>query len=182
MLPSSSLHSRQVRQPPSPFLLFGIAQSGDRCTCVISYIYIVPRWWTASGFRHTLLGSSLFMYGDPFRLRWGTSFDVWECLGTFRRRSWEGLRTLFGFFSYVGSIRACPKNNAFLRRSKMADGKFEGFHHSLLISRGFFSQIAPLRLRPGVASAIRESLVSMRRHSQEEFPNNYSFCTSTSLH
>ena len=43
-----------------------------------------------------------------------------------------------------------------------------------LLGRGFFAHVAPLRSRPGVASVIWESLVSMRRCSREEFANNRS--------
>ena len=53
----------------------------------------------------------------------------------------------------------------------MADGRFEDFRRALL-GRGLFAHVAPLRLRPGVASIIWESLVSMRRCSREEFANN----------
>ena len=53
----------------------------------------------------------------------------------------------------------------------MADGRFEDFRRALL-GRGLFAHVAPLRLRPGVASIIWESLTSMRRCSREEFANN----------
>ena len=55
----------------------------------------------------------------------------------------------------------------------MADGRLEVFRR-VLLDRGFFAHVAPLRSRPGVASVIWESLVSMRRCSREEFANNRS--------
>ena len=61
----------------------------------------------------------------------------------------------------------------FLRKSKMADRRFEVFRRALL-GRGFFAHVAPLRSRPGVASVIWESLVSVRRCSREHFADNRS--------
>ena len=55
----------------------------------------------------------------------------------------------------------------------MADGRLEVFRRALL-GRGFFAHFAPLRSRPGVASVIWESLVSMRRCSREDFADNRS--------
>ena len=55
----------------------------------------------------------------------------------------------------------------------MADGRLEVFRRALL-GRGFSAHVAPLRSRPGVASVIWETLVSMRRYSREEFANNRS--------
>ena len=53
----------------------------------------------------------------------------------------------------------------------MADVRLEVFRRALL-GRGFFAHVAPLRSRPGVASIIWESLVSMRPCSREDFANN----------
>ena len=78
-----------------------------------------------------------------------------------------------GLLFCIGSIGVCTKSVYFLRKSKMADGHLEVFRHALL-SRGFFAHVAPLRSRPGVASVIWESLVLMRRCSQEESVNNCS--------
>ena len=55
----------------------------------------------------------------------------------------------------------------------MADGRLEVFRRALL-GREFLAHVAPLRSRPGVASVIWESLVSMRRCSREDFANNRS--------
>ena len=55
----------------------------------------------------------------------------------------------------------------------MADGRLEVFRR-VLLDRGFFAHVAPLRLRPGVASVIWESLVSMRHCSREHFADNRS--------
>ena len=55
----------------------------------------------------------------------------------------------------------------------MADGRLEVFRRAFL-GRGFFAHVAPLTSRPGVASVIWESLVSMRCCSREEFANNRS--------
>ena len=55
----------------------------------------------------------------------------------------------------------------------MADVSLEVFRRALL-GRGFFAHVAPLRSRPGVASVIWESLVSMRRCSREHFVDNRS--------
>ena len=55
----------------------------------------------------------------------------------------------------------------------MADSRLEVFRRALL-GRGFFAHVAPLRLGPGVASIIWESLASMRCCSREDFANNRS--------
>ena len=55
----------------------------------------------------------------------------------------------------------------------MADGRLEVFRRALL-GRDFFAHVAPLRLRPGVASIIWESLVSIGGRSREHFADNRS--------
>ena len=55
----------------------------------------------------------------------------------------------------------------------MADARLESFRRALL-GRGFFAHVAPLRSRPGVASVIWESLVSMPLCSREHFADNRS--------
>ena len=98
-------------------------------------------------------------------------------LGTFGRYSLKlagGVREQWlGFFFCIGSIGACAENRIFLRKSNMADVRLEVLGH-VLLGRGFFAHVAPLRTRPGVVSVIWESLVSMRRCSQEHFADNRS--------
>ena len=55
----------------------------------------------------------------------------------------------------------------------MADGRLEVFRRALL-GRDFFAHVAPLRSRPGVASIIWESLVSIGGRSREHFADNRS--------
>ena len=55
----------------------------------------------------------------------------------------------------------------------MADGRLEVFRRALF-GRCFFAHVVPLRSRPGVASVIWKSLVSMRRCSREHFADNRS--------
>ena len=55
----------------------------------------------------------------------------------------------------------------------MADGRLEVFRRALL-GRDFFAHVAPLRSRPGVASIIWESLVSIGGRSREHFTDNRS--------
>ena len=78
-----------------------------------------------------------------------------------------------GFFFCIGSIGTCAENRIFLRKSKMADGRLEVFRRALL-GRDFFAHVAPLRSRPGVASIIWESLVSIGGRSREHFADNRS--------
>ena len=98
-------------------------------------------------------------------------------LGTFGRFSSTfagGLREQrLGFLLCTGSIGACAETVYFLRKSQMADGRLEVFRRALL-GRGFFAHVAPLRSRPGVASVIWESLLSIRRCSREHFADNRS--------
>ena len=55
----------------------------------------------------------------------------------------------------------------------MADGCFE-FFRCVLLGRGLFAHVVPLRSRPGMASVIWESLVSLHRCSREDFADNRS--------
>ena len=55
----------------------------------------------------------------------------------------------------------------------MANGHLEVFRRALL-GRDFFAHVAPLRSRPGVASIIWESLVSIGGRSREHFADNRS--------
>ena len=54
----------------------------------------------------------------------------------------------------------------------MMDGRFKGFRRALLGGSLFTHTPTSLRTRSGVASEGWESLVSIRRRSQEEFANN----------
>ena len=53
----------------------------------------------------------------------------------------------------------------------MADSQFEVFRRALL-GRSFFAQVLPLRMRPGMAFIIWESLVSLGGRSRENFADN----------